>query len=945
MSYHYPTGEASPSKEEDVPWISPMSSMNFDEHAEETQQRRLSAFSFGLAHSQSTREGDAQKWRQNNAGLQLLGATDEGVAIDISDAGVGSSIQRSTNLENPLGLHLPHQSSQFSIRRVPVPQRPVSMQAEAPAADAAKTETQFEMPSPDDTLIGESTPRRMSLWGRIWSFNSKALNHKKSGSDILTMNMQPISGAERTSMMEEGTSDLNTLEEYNPKQCCADGPEPCSSRKDIQLSARHWLIKVVIAASLYSTVMSGIWFFVALIQPRWGHRISSNMGLGPSTATVLAAFLAKTIELTFVTTFITFLGQILTRRAIARGSRGTTLAEMSMRSWVIQPGSLITHFGMLRFAGISILGVLSLLATLVAAFYTTASDAMVAPKLKYGNWEHMLMSGHVRSSYANPAFVKASCPTLSVQDDALHAAESCIDVMVSGESYRNLQTFMGVWNDISTNGSVLLRQLKNRPVAKASLNGNTSLFGTWIETEHGDPATHFKDTGRIINNVTLAMPHPGVAAAAISPLNGILQPDDLSGVGEYAIKAGVPSPSVNVMCVNLNTSELAPLVYTEWPFANVTSSGVGKQKIGWSNWTTEVPLAVKDGKEEFLNKTVVDDIFRWGAKYKRRPPVFQLFPADFNTVVNSSGVGSLSVVPDAIYLMGKSPAIEDYTLCELRSWVSPKCSTQFNISGIAGSKMAAHCEDPDDSNSYHRSFDVEQDWGHAAPDWKWLADQWRIASDLNGGLLNSNPANGRILTQLALKEPKLPAYLPSMAEALAVFASSTLVLGSVGAPFVHFWEYEVPNNILGSPGAVQQFNASVITQQYTSGHAYRWQGVFYVVLAIMFFLNVLCFAYIVLHARLVTDYTEAQNLFSLALNSAPNQRLKGTCGGGPEGRDLAVPWRVAYASGTNHYYIEETSRGPWIRGVDGPDGAAEQTKSSHFAGESYGRLLNGRSWW
>lgn len=378
-------------------------------------------------------------------------------------------------------------------------------------------------------------------------------------------------------------------------------------------------------ASLYSTVGSCLWFLVAIIQPRWGRSISSSMGLGPSTATVLAAWLSKTIELTFVTTFITFLGQVLTRKAIARASGGTTLAEMSMRSWVIQPGSLMTHFGMLRYAGFSVLGILSLLATLVAAFYTTASDAMVAPKLKYGNWEHKLLSGYVRSSYANIDFVKQSCPALLTYQDKENAADSCTGVMVSGESYRTLQGFMSVWDGINTNGSDLVTDFKSRPAAVASLNGNTTLVGAWIETQHGDVKAQYQRTGRIINNVTLAMPHPGVAAAAISSLNGILQPDDLSGVGEYAIKAGVVSPAVNVLCVNMLPDELAPLVYTEWPYANNSKTGVKNQTIGWENWASEVPEpSYSDGSPNWLNSTIVDDIFRWGPAYKRRPPVFQL---------------------------------------------------------------------------------------------------------------------------------------------------------------------------------------------------------------------------------------------------------------------------------------------------------------------------------
>ncbi|OAA79859.1 hypothetical protein LEL_03345 [Akanthomyces lecanii RCEF 1005] len=927
MSSHQPEQDISLSKDQAAPWISPMSSMDFDEQGEASQ--RMSSISSHLGYSQLNH--DSQHHHTGHT-------TEQGDASDSSTQDQRSSSRYSATYDNP--LRLSHQSSRFKIRRVPVPEREVSFTSESSIRDLITTESTSQMSSPGDTLIGGSSPPRSSRWGRLWS-NVSSLHRKKSSIDTLTMDMQPISGTECHSIMEEGGCDGNSTGAYYPKQCCSDGPEPCSSKKDIQSPASHWLTKVVIFLSLYSTVMSGIWLFVAIVQPRWGRRISSRMGMGPSTATVLTAFLSKTIELSFVTTFITFLGQILSRRAISQGSRGTTLAEMSMRSWVIQPGSLATHSGMLRFAGFSILGILSLLATLVAAFYTTASDAMVAPKLKYGHWEHKPMSGYVRSSYANSDYVKLLCPDiLEPEVGGNDNTIACTAVIISGESYRNLQNFMGIWNTINTNGTTLIHDIKHRPAGVASLNGNTTLYGSWIETEHSDVAAHFEKTGRIINNVTLAMPHPGVAAAATSPLNGILQPEDLSGLGEYAVKAGVVSPAVNVLCVNMAQDELKPLVYTEWPNAKTNWTGVGLQKQGWQNWTDEVPKHPDSrGNDNYFNRTVVDDIFHWGPTYQRRPPVFQLFPADYNTVVNSTVIGS-----DAIYIMGKHPQSQNYTMCELRSWVSPNCSTQFNISGISGSKMAAHCEDPDDVDSYRRSFPGPQKWALPSNDWKWLADQWRLATDLNGGERNNNASNARILTQLILLEPELLSYQPSMAEALAVFASSMLTLGAVGTPFRHYWEYEKPRNILGEPGIVHQFNASVITQQYTSGHVYNWQGIFYVILALMFALNVVCCAYIFLHAKLVTDYTEAHNLFALALNSSPNERLKGTCGGGPQERDLAVPWRVGYSSGANHYFIEQTGGGPWERTVDAKTATSKAANGDGFAGESYDRLRNGRPW-
>lgn len=185
----------------------------------------------------------------------------------------------------------------------------------------------------------------------------------------------------------------------------------CPSTKDIHTSRRSCLSVTILALSIYSTVMSGLWLVAAFIQPRWGLAIHSNGSLSPSTASLLSAFLAKTIELSFVTVFVGFIGQVLSRRSLVKGSRGVTLAEMSMRTWIIQPGSLLMNGETLRFAGLTFLGIISLAATVVALLYTTASDALVSPKLQFGTWDNRLMQGFVKTSYANPNFVASQCET------------------------------------------------------------------------------------------------------------------------------------------------------------------------------------------------------------------------------------------------------------------------------------------------------------------------------------------------------------------------------------------------------------------------------------------------------------------------------------------------------------------------------------------------------
>lgn len=89
---------------------------------------------------------------------------------------------------------------------------------------------------------------------------------------------------------------------------------------------------------------------------------------------------------------------------------------------------------------------------------------------------------------------------------------------------------------------------------------------------------------------------------------------------------------------------------------------------------------------------------------------------------------------DSIYMLVKSGLSEDYTLCQLRSWVSPLCSTQFNVSGNDGGHMGAHCDNPraKDSDSYLRyfagKFGKEIDTVDTSADWRNLAVQWRTSS-------------------------------------------------------------------------------------------------------------------------------------------------------------------------------------------------------------------------
>ena len=64
------------------------------------------------------------------------------------------------------------------------------------------------------------------------------------------------------------------------------------------------------------------------------------------------------------------------------------------------------------------------------------------------------------------------------------------------------------------------------------LYDNTTIKGQWIEDTRNMTVLS-KDLSRTVNNITMAMPHSGVIAAAREPLNRVTQPQDISVSVKY----------------------------------------------------------------------------------------------------------------------------------------------------------------------------------------------------------------------------------------------------------------------------------------------------------------------------------------------------------------------------------------------------------------------------
>jgi hypothetical protein len=156
-------------------------------------------------------------------------------------------------------------------------------------------------------------------------------------------------------------------------------------------------------------------------------------------------------------------------------------------------------------------------------------------------------------------------------------------------AYHNAASFLGTWAHVHEGGEGASSDLAFRPNATGMLFGNTTAIGSWIAANSSNMTASYEQYNRIVNNVTLAMPHASITAAAKDPKNGIVQPAELGGVGEYSLKASVVSSAANVLCANVNESEIAPLIYITWPNSSIlTSKDNPTQKLGSADYANDV---------------------------------------------------------------------------------------------------------------------------------------------------------------------------------------------------------------------------------------------------------------------------------------------------------------------------------------------------------------------
>lgn len=532
----------------------------------------------------------------------------------------------------------------------------------------------------------------------------------------------------------------------------------------------------------------------------------------------------------------------------------------------------------------------------------------VQPMLKDGgHYTPMVYAGRVKTGFSNVNYLKSICETPITDGMDPSSGSTCLQLEHAGQGFHNYQRYLSAWKSWNRYGNGSSDQ-HLRPPGFGLLHENTTVTAQWVDIT--DTTKESKEYGRAVNRVSMAMPHAGVFSAARYGENDIMQPEELNSEGTYSLRASVPSPVMNVLCANVNETELKPIVYDLWP-NNETVTGTNWVKEGiQANATTS-------------NTTVLDKLFGWSKKdnktFNDYPPVFPRLPLPFNTVMNHS---SVSWGRESIYLLGAGANALNgtYMVCKLHVTLTPNCTTQYNATGSGGS-MEALCDEKDPHMAYKYSNSSEKSLG--LPDWRDVGFDWSNSLSLNAGITDGEAANARLLTQLMLAPGSdgnfdLNPYLPSPAEALAVMAGckylptltpstmlipvpGTLLMSAIDAPYVMFWNYTTPTPIL-EDYARQYFNASVKAQQYASGGVDVASKGWMLILILVFLMNLLVLAYFLFHKGLVTDFSEPPNLFALAVNSPPSHLFAGSCGGGPGGKQYVVNWFVN--SEGDHLYME-----------------------------------------
>jgi hypothetical protein len=276
--------------------------------------------------------------------------------------------------------------------------------------------------------------------------------------------------------------------------------------------ARIWTA-IVLTTSIYSTTLSGLWFILAVTS--YQYDIGHKHDLSFSDVSTIIAALAKTIELSFELVSVAVVGQELTRRLTTRSCDGINLAQMQLKAFLAQPGSMITNWQAFFHVAPTFLGVTAVFIGAIGVLYTTASDALVAPTATMKSMGVQSIPADVNTGFLNTTYMQRSCPSQVSVDQDPAALSSCNDVQLAGSVFRDLMTYLNNFQATIGEKNKDMSIVHHRPSPLGQFNDMYSVRGEWLhDPQNPNAPVVFQKNGRTVNNVTMLLPHAGVVAAA-----------------------------------------------------------------------------------------------------------------------------------------------------------------------------------------------------------------------------------------------------------------------------------------------------------------------------------------------------------------------------------------------------------------------------------------------
>lgn len=132
------------------------------------------------------------------------------------------------------------------------------------------------------------------------------------------------------------------------------------------------------------------------------------------------------------------------------------------------------------------------------------------------------MSGVVKTSFANETYLETSYRSSIESNPTQDTDRSFMSVVYSSQGSDCWNTYLTAWG-IGKRSQA--RPFQSQRLTPWTLDRSTQsqINSSWVQII--DMQNAFNKFGRVVNNVTLAIPHPGILKAARTSSNSIAQPN------------------------------------------------------------------------------------------------------------------------------------------------------------------------------------------------------------------------------------------------------------------------------------------------------------------------------------------------------------------------------------------------------------------------------------